>query len=509
MLFIVTIIILIWILTITVTLRVSINSNLNEIMTKTIVSKTQVVNAVFDDFEEELSHVLFEYAEWDDTYKAFVNADSDWIQNNIVKYFSDKESYDLDLYFMKNDDGTILEHNVSGDLLDLFESSFESLFVDEYYSEFIRYNGSVYLVSASPVFSDETYEQNGFMVVGQIIDDLKIEEIFNRYYSDDFLRVETTSTFNLDITEKVRINNTTEYYIEYEIDSSESFYIFHSFIKYTEDGDRLFFKVHMLILIISVTIVTLLLLGSLYLMKMLKKLIGEIDNVARGDYLYKIDCFSSMELTNISKHINSLSSAVQHHIDELEYANLSSISLLVGAIEAKDIYTKGHSDRVMKMSLILAEDLEEVNIENLRIAAILHDIGKISIPERVLNKPGKLTDEEFDLVRSHPLRGYEILINSKYLESVRKIVLQHHERFDGRGYPNNLMGKDTVIEARVLQIIDTFDAITSDRPYRKGRTIDEAVEIIISEKDKQFDGTLVDIFISKLEKIKLLCDKKK
>ncbi|MCP4653171.1 MAG: HD domain-containing protein [Candidatus Omnitrophica bacterium] len=182
---------------------------------------------------------------------------------------------------------------------------------------------------------------------------------------------------------------------------------------------------------------------------------------------------------------------------------LQMVATLASSIEAKDKYTMGHTERVMEYSLDIANKMKnEKNIvdwgkflENLKISALLHDIGKIGIPESILNKPDSLTDEERKVIRQHPLIGVNILKNVDELDEALLGVKFHHERYDGKGYPSGLSGEDIPFIASVISLADAFDAMTTDRPYRKALSLREAVAEIKRNKGKQFAPDVVDAFL--------------
>lgn len=178
---------------------------------------------------------------------------------------------------------------------------------------------------------------------------------------------------------------------------------------------------------------------------------------------------------------------------------LEMVTSLAGAIDAKDPYTKGHSTSVSRYAEALARavNLPENEVERIKIGALLHDVGKIGIPESVLKKPGKLTDEEWEIMKQHPTIGAEkVLAPNEALRDLIPIVKYHHERIDGRGYPEGLKGNEIPLEARIVSVADAYHALVSDRPYRKGMPIEKACAILREGAGVQWDSDLVRQFIS-------------
>jgi putative two-component system response regulator len=181
--------------------------------------------------------------------------------------------------------------------------------------------------------------------------------------------------------------------------------------------------------------------------------------------------------------------------DDLESAETVLFSLAL-SIEAKDPCTEGHCDRLSKYSVVLAEQLgvpDELKVA-LRRAGIVHDVGKVTVPEHILLKPGPLTPEERKIMEQHPITGERICAPMKSFRRVLPIIRHHHEKLDGSGYPDGLKGEDIPMTARILQTVDVYDALTTDRPYRKALSSQEALSIMRSEVKKGWwDGGLVDI----------------
>ncbi|PAB56635.1 HD domain-containing phosphohydrolase [Anaeromicrobium sediminis] len=209
------------------------------------------------------------------------------------------------------------------------------------------------------------------------------------------------------------------------------------------------------------------------------------------------------ELLAYSEETEAMNEELLNLLDEVRKNYLSTVKVLANSIEANDKYTHGHCDRVRNYSISIAKELNmsQTKINVLEFASILHDIGKIGIPTSIINKEGKLTDEEFKLIQEHPQIGYNILKAVDFLEESRNILLQHHERIDGKGYPLQLKGDEINILAKILIVADAYDAMTSTRPYRKDPlTTEEAITQLQLGKGTQFDERIVDVFLDLLAK---------
>ena len=181
-----------------------------------------------------------------------------------------------------------------------------------------------------------------------------------------------------------------------------------------------------------------------------------------------------------------------------------TIKLIASALDAKDPYTHGHSLRVTMYSLILAKNLnlDDTTLEEIETAGLLHDIGKIGIPQKILCKPDKLTDEEYELMKSHPARAEKMLMGIKKLTVVSNWLRAHHERWDGKGYPYGLKGEEIPISGRIIALADTYDAMTSTRSYRKALSHETAIKEIKRCAGTQFDPVLADLFVKCSDEIK-------
>ncbi len=187
-------------------------------------------------------------------------------------------------------------------------------------------------------------------------------------------------------------------------------------------------------------------------------------------------------------------------IEENKELLFSTIEALAESIEKRDPYTGGHTRRVLELSVKIAKklNLDSKTIENLKLGALLHDIGKIGIDDKILRKQGRLNDEEYSIIKEHPKFGYQIIKHIKQLKDAIPGVLYHHEKEDGTGYPAGLRGDDIPLIARIISVADAFDAMTTDRPYRKGLSVEIAAKELFENREKQFSGEIVDAFIEVL-----------
>jgi putative nucleotidyltransferase with HDIG domain len=191
---------------------------------------------------------------------------------------------------------------------------------------------------------------------------------------------------------------------------------------------------------------------------------------------------------------NQADAELKQSFEKLRRAQDQTVVALASASEIRDPYTSGHQQRVTKLACSIAEDmgLTENLIEGLRIAGLLHDIGKISVPAEILSKPGKITQDEYNIIKQHCQIGYEILKGIEFPWPVAQIVLQHHEKMNGSGYPQGLTGEKILLEARILTVADVIEAMSSHRPYRPGLGIDKALDEVINNKSTFFDPVVVD-----------------
>ncbi len=223
--------------------------------------------------------------------------------------------------------------------------------------------------------------------------------------------------------------------------------------------------------------------------------------ISRGEFHQRAPVRGAAEISDLAQTFNKMAGDIEEKIELLKEAAeenhelfLGSIRMLAAAIDEKDPYTRGHSGRVAKYSLLIAQQLglSSVDLDKIRIAALLHDVGKIGVDDRVLKKPGALTPEEFDLMKQHTVKGANIMRPVAQLKEMLPGIELHHEHIDGRGYPYGIKGPEIPTMARIIAVADTLDAMTTNRPYQSAMEIDYALGKIRALAGTKFDETVVD-----------------
>src|SRR3981081_1367418 len=231
--------------------------------------------------------------------------------------------------------------------------------------------------------------------------------------------------------------------------------------------------------------------------------------IARGDFSQRVQLASRTEIGELAATFNTMSEELEQFVLDRRRAAaankalfMGSIQMLAGAVDEKDPYTRGHSDRVTKYSLLIAKEMgmDPGFLEILRISAQLHDVGKIGIEDRILKKPGTLTPEEFEIMKTHTTKGANILRPVPQLREMLPGIELHHEALNGRGYPYGLKGDEIPLLARVIAVADTFDALTTNRPYQQAHDPVEALRIIQNLSGQRLDPQAVAALLAVFER---------
>ncbi|MGB7207877.1 MAG: HD domain-containing phosphohydrolase [Pyrinomonadaceae bacterium] len=250
-----------------------------------------------------------------------------------------------------------------------------------------------------------------------------------------------------------------------------------------------------------------LLLGSIAartLTSPLLKLSAAAEKIAAGDLSTRVETRNITEIGTLGRSFNTMSDNLEEYIAKLARAATENRELFVGtvkalaaAIDGKDKYTRGHSERVARISVAIGRQMNmgAEELETLRISSLLHDVGKIAVDDAILKKPSALTDEEFEIMKTHPQKGYKIMSQIPAMKEFLPGMYMHHEMVNGKGYPQGLTNEQIPLQAKIVSVADTFDAMTIDRPYQKGMLLPDALERIRSFVGTRYDPLVVDALI--------------
>ena len=234
-----------------------------------------------------------------------------------------------------------------------------------------------------------------------------------------------------------------------------------------------------------------------------RELAGGAHRIASGDFSQRISVTSRTELGDLGNSFNVMTDQIEKFISDLQKSAEENRQLFIGtvkglaaAIDGKDPYTRGHSERVSRFSVAIAQrlGLNDDEVEKIRISALLHDVGKIGIDDNILKKPAALTDEEFEVMKKHPQKGYKIMSQIPAMKEFLPGMYMHHEMVDGKGYPQGLKGEEIPLMGKIVAVADTFDAMTTDRPYQKAMKFEDAVARIESFVNTRYDRDVVAAF---------------
>ncbi|HRH46261.1 MAG TPA: HD domain-containing protein [Pyrinomonadaceae bacterium] len=250
-----------------------------------------------------------------------------------------------------------------------------------------------------------------------------------------------------------------------------------------------------------------LIVGSLFARQLtatVSNLVSAAERIGAGDLTNRIQANQIKELNTLGITFNSMSENLAENIAKLNKAAQENRDLFVGtvkalaaAIDGKDRYTRGHSERVARFSVAIGKrlGLDDAEMEKLRISALLHDVGKIAIDDNILKKPAALTDDEFEIMKTHPQKGYKIMSQIPAMEDFLPGMYMHHEMVNGKGYPQGLRGNEIPLQAKIVSVADTFDAMTTDRPYSKGMNLEDSLNRIKSFVGTRYDGKVVEALV--------------
>ena len=270
------------------------------------------------------------------------------------------------------------------------------------------------------------------------------------------------------------------------------------------------------IFFVSLLAAILALLCGFYFANKLSRPVGELaagaTRIAAGDFSRRVQVAGPTELCDLGSSFNQMTDHIERYIQDLQRSAqqnrelfLGTVKALAAAIDGKDPYTRGHSERVSRFSVATGEGLglDDDAIEKIRVSALLHDVGKISIDDNILKKPAALSDEEYAIMKTHPQKGYKIMSQIPAIRDFLPGMYMHHEMINGQGYPQGLKGDEIPMQAKVVSVADTFDAMTTDRPYAQGLDLETALMRLKSFVGTRYDGRVVAAFIAACEEGKI------
>lgn len=439
---------------------------------------------------QRIGNLSISHAYWTDLLEAAHRFDRTWIEENASLYLAEENTYNIDFYYLKSDSGYL---DIYGYLpYKLIEEIAEGISDENLLSGptpyLVQYNNELILLSFCALSDTEAKQVDGIYMLGSRLDDTLGENLLSRY--------QDTLSFDVQLKSKIPVKI-------YPIREPSSLELIHelfdiALVQYNltesinNNADKLLMVILLILFMAAIIVIA-------FLMKISANLelsIDRIKGITYNDYSKKINLEFSKDFAELSDCINELSTKLEIRDESIYKRYIELITTLLKTLEEVDIYTKGHSERVSHYAVALAASMEYESLESIRIAGLLHDVGKITIPARILNKPGRLNPEEFDEIKNHPRTAFNILSASDEFKEVKHLVLHHHERYDGSGYPDGLSGDAIPIGSMIIALADVFDSLTSRRSYREPLTCDDALALMKKDIGSHFDPALFDIFLS-------------
>ncbi|MEW9121238.1 MAG: HD domain-containing phosphohydrolase [Thermotaleaceae bacterium] len=464
---------------------------------ETIDEKKRIIEVYTGRRLQDLENKAVEYAYWDDALKAMSPWNENWLKENISKYLYESP-YNIDFVFLYNFEQ--MRSQFFSDGVSLHQINFspptalEPIIMPK---TFLRLVGKeLYAFTMAPLTNnDGSLPPVGYLLLGQKLDATYLMPLMDYLGSSQqiYMVYDEHKEDHYHPIDNKYVNFIYNFYDEHN-QYLASYEILLDVSSIRQLKLNLFKAISFLILCS-------LLIGSLLMGFLSKQLttrlngvIDSIKSIAAGNYSHKLPIAGEDEIKYLSTSVNTLSDNILSNISELHNSYFQTIEAFVTTIEVKDFYTKGHSERVANLSVCIAEVLKLPSFEEILTAALIHDIGKIGIPEAILNKPGRLTEEEYSQIKAHPEIGYRILNNIEGFNNIKDIIRHHHEWYNGKGYPLGLTRDEIPLGARIISVADAFDAMTSNRPYKTSHSTEEAMIEIHRMSGIQFDPLVVDAF---------------
>ncbi len=466
-----------------------------------IVEKSRQVEYFISEQEQGLQDVIETNAIWTDLLISLEAKDELWMEENATKYITDSEVLNIDLIFISNEDQSYIR-SYGTDLLDSIKDSSAFKVTLEKNTQndlLVWHEGHIFLIQLTPIMNNDHEDPQGVYGVGRALDQDQIIKMKSAMGEDTISKISVTKSPNyhnrisedysiISWSKPIRYGNQNIYF---NIDANVPVY------------QSLFTNQRKHIIISLIFLVTFVIIAELKIFKKIAKslevTIENVHKISRGDYKSKLKIHESKylpEITQLSESINRMSSEIENNMEKIDSKYIQMIEIIANAMEINDSYTHQHNNLVADYALSLAKAIGFEDTHAVEVAGKLHDIGKIAIPYHILNKPGRLTNEEYEIIKKHPEEGYKIIKDTDFNQKIKDGIRYHHEWYNGTGYPLQLKGDAIPLIAQIIAIADVFDALTSDRPYRDGMSKEEAIEILLEGRGTQFNPELVQVFIT-------------
>ncbi len=463
--------------------------------------KTTSVKSYFDAMLRHVMTGVESHAYWTQSHDNLLENDTQWLDENATGYITEMELFHIDYILVATENlDYIAQWN--GDykhtVLNL-PSVQKSLEQDTMEYVFTRVQEQYMLVVSAPFKNNDYLDPTGVYVAVVIFDKEEFEEM------NTILGLDQTIDDTIFTSDGIHLKGEPYHSIAFYLPIYNSDFAVQILYK-IRDNNRLFTAQRnyiVITIILAAASVNIILL--LFVRQMMSRIVHINDaakEISQGNYdqylkLTPKEFFT--EIGDLAHSVDKIREDIKHNLSIIDNNYLEMTEVIANAVSVNDSYTYEHNKIVGDYAKIIATEIGYENIDDIYLAAKLHDIGKISIPGTILNKQGKLTEAEYALIKTHPEQGYNIIKNIDYFSHIRLGIKHHHEHWDGTGYPDRLKGDEIPLIAPIITIADVYDALTSDRSYRKALSHEEAVHLIVSNSAKQFNPLLVKAFINKSE----------
>lgn len=468
------------------------------------VSIESIIDNYFNREIEELETIIKSYSIDTQLIEALKKQDRVWITRNVANAMYDRDEIDVHSIYVysPSHDLEMAFGNLSYAQISEISIVRRTLLDQNFHVEFKTFSDHLYVFVSMPIYNDVKKQPTGIVLIGRTLSIGRVTELTENLNVFSF---EHMLLNNKPSSEPIERGHGDTIWMHFSIPNN-NYVASWLHLKFSLSNILSLFNdsFRSILVIASATLMTTLsivLWQTVKTSRIIEDNVGQIESIASGEYTDILPERGSMEIIKLSKSVNKLASDLNRQHRMIEQSYFDTIQLLVKTMEVTDYYTKGHSDRVADMARALAYFMNFDKVDQLYTAALMHDIGKVSIPHNILNKPSKLNDDEYKLIQQHPITGHKILEASFVFEEVKEYILHHHEKFDGTGYPYGLMSHNIPLGSRILSIVDVFDALTSDRSYRNALDLHEATELIVKDSGKAFDPIVVQAFVDNIDEI--------